>query len=73
MRRRSGIEPVIGHLKHDGHLERNHLAGPEGDAINAILSAAGHNMRLLVRWLRVIWLYFIAAMLNPKHKPELVR
>ena len=29
MRRRSGIEPVIGHLKHDGHLERNHLAGPK--------------------------------------------
>ena len=30
MRRRSGIEPVIGHLKEDGHLERNHLAGAEG-------------------------------------------
>ena len=49
MRRRSGIEPVIGHLKHDGHLERNHLAGPEGDAINAILSAVGQNMRLLAK------------------------
>jgi IS5 family transposase len=34
MRRRSGIEPVIGHLKEDGHLERNHLAGAEGDAID---------------------------------------
>jgi IS5 family transposase len=58
MRRRSGIEPVIGHLKEDGHLERNHLAGAEGDAmrcdaINAILSAAGHNMRLLARWIRL--------------------
>jgi len=30
MRRRAGIEPVIGHLKDDGHLERNHLAGLEG-------------------------------------------
>ena len=49
MRRRNGIEPVIGHLKEDGHLERNHLAGPEGDRINPVLCAAGHNMRLLAR------------------------
>jgi len=31
------IEPVIGHMKEDGHLERNHLSGTVGDAINAIL------------------------------------
>ena len=49
MRRRNGIEPVIGHMKDDGLLERNHLAGADGDAINAILCAAGHNMRLLAR------------------------
>jgi len=48
------IEPVIGHLKDDGHLERNHLAGAEGDAINAILCADGHNLRLLARWLTEI-------------------
>lgn len=52
MRRRNAIEPVIGHMKEDGLLERNHLAGPDGDAINVILCAAGHNMRLLARWLR---------------------
>jgi IS5 family transposase len=62
MRRRAGIEPVIGHLKDDGHLERNHLAGPEGDAINAILCAAGHNMRLLFRWLRVLFAILLAVM-----------
>ncbi len=61
MRRRSGIEPVIGHLKHGGYLERNHLAGPEGDAINAILSAAGQNMRLLARWLRLLLIQIIAV------------
>ncbi len=60
MRRRSGIEPVIGHLKEDGHLERNHLAGTEGDAINAILSAAGHNMRLLARWIRLLFAVLVA-------------
>jgi IS5 family transposase len=52
MRRRNAIEPVIGHLKSDGLLERNHLRGASGDAINAILAAAGHNLRLLARWLR---------------------
>lgn len=64
MRRRSGIEPVIGHMKDDGHLERNHLAGAEGDAINAILTAAGHNMRLLARWLRLLFTLLAAIVLS---------
>ena len=54
-RRRSAIEPIIGHLKSDGLLERNHLKGSDGDAINAILCAIGHNMRLLAAWLKVLW------------------
>ncbi|MEM9573582.1 MAG: IS5 family transposase [Pseudomonadota bacterium] len=63
MRRRNGIEPIIGHMKDDGHMERNHLAGTEGDAINAILCAAGHNMRLLARWLRAVLLRLFASIL----------
>ena len=61
LRRRSAIEPVIGHLKSDGLLERNHLAGKQGDAINAILAAAGHNLRLVLAWLRcfVAWLVLV--------------
>jgi IS5 family transposase len=51
IRRRAGIEPVIGHLKSDGHLGRNFLAGASGDAINVVLAAAGHNLRLLRAWL----------------------
>jgi transposase, IS5 family len=54
-KRRSAIEPVIGHLKSDGLLERNHLKGADGDAINAILCAIGHNMRLLAAWLKKLW------------------
>jgi transposase, IS5 family len=54
-KRRSAIEPVIGHLKSDGLLERNHLKGTDGDAINAILCAIGHNMRLLAAWLKALW------------------
>lgn len=64
MRRRSGIEPVIGHLKQDGHLERNHLAGADGDAINAILCAAGHNMRLLARWIRLLFALLLTIVLS---------
>jgi IS5 family transposase len=51
IRRRAGIEPVIGHMKADGHLGRNVLAGAAGDAITLILAAAGHNVRLLHAWL----------------------
>jgi len=50
-RRRSAIEPVIGHMKSDGHLGRNFLRGTEGDATNIVLAAAGHNLRLLRAWL----------------------
>ena len=41
LRRRSAIEPVIGHLKAEGHLGRCYLKGCAGDAANAILSAVG--------------------------------
>jgi transposase, IS5 family len=39
LRRRSAIEPVIGHMKADGHLGRCYLKGTAGDAANAILTA----------------------------------
>jgi IS5 family transposase len=55
MRRRAAIEPVIGHLKDDHLMGRNHLKGREGDRINAVLASAGYNFRLLLRWLARIW------------------
>lgn len=66
MRRRNAIEPVIGHMKGDGLLDRNHLAGPEGDAINAILCAAGHNFRLLLAWFREILALILRAVLGAR-------
>jgi transposase, IS5 family len=48
LRRRSAIEAVIGHVKTDGHLGRCHLKGRGGDAANAILTAVGHNLRLIL-------------------------
>jgi IS5 family transposase len=52
MRRRAAVEPVIGHLKDDHRMRRNHLKGRGGDRINAVLAAAGYNFSLLLRWFR---------------------
>jgi transposase, IS5 family len=54
MRRRAAVEPVIGHCKNDHRLGRNFLAHRQGDAINAVLSAAGYNFRRLIQWLRLL-------------------
>ena len=56
IKRRSAIEPTIGHMKSDGKLSRHWLKGQLGDAVHAILCGAGHNIRLLLRHLR----YFLA-------------
>ena len=63
LRRRSAIEPVIGHMKADGHLGRCHLKGREGDVANAILTAVGHNLRLVLKWLRKIFAFIIAILM----------
>ena len=51
-------------MKDDGLRELNHLAGPDGDAINVILCAAGHNMRFLARWLRLLLFLILAQILR---------
>src|SRR5215203_5190804 len=63
-RRRAAVEPVIGHLKSEHRMGRNHLAHSAGDAINAVLAAVGYNFRLLLRWLAVLWT-LIRALLAP--------
>jgi len=55
LKRRSAIEPMIGHAKNDGRLGRNWLLGPDGDKINATLAAAGHNLRLVLNKLRLLF------------------
>jgi IS5 family transposase len=54
MKRRSAVEPVIGHMKTDGLLGRNYLRGSLGDKINAILSGAGHNFRYILKKLMLL-------------------
>jgi IS5 family transposase len=60
LKRRAAIEPTIGHLKSGNRMDRNYLTGQDGDRINALLSAAGYNLRKLLRWVvfaPIFWLW----------------
>lgn len=77
-KRRSAIEPVIGHVKSDCRMERNRLAGAIGDKLNTLLSACGFNLRKLLRgfahaiyffrWLWVCWRLFVAESVAAESK-----
>jgi IS5 family transposase len=51
LRARSGIEPIIGHLKEDHRLDRNYLLGKVGDMVNATLTGCAFNLRKIMRLL----------------------
>jgi IS5 family transposase len=70
LRRRSAIEPVIGHLKSGGSLRRNFLKGRHGDRANPILAATGHNLRLVLRWLRLLLRLIRAAISDAITPPK---
>jgi IS5 family transposase len=59
-RRRSAIEPMIGHMKNDGRLGRNYLLGEDGDRMNVVLSAVGHNLRLILAKLARFFASFLS-------------
>ena len=71
LKRRQAIEPLIGHAKHDHGMARCWLKGSEGDALHAVLCAAGFNLRWLLRavgrlglravFLRLQFLTFVAT------------
>jgi transposase, IS5 family len=65
LRRRSAIEPVIGHAKAEHRMGRNYLAGAHGDAANAVLAAAGYNFRRLLEWLALLLSIILAALTIP--------
>jgi IS5 family transposase len=65
LRRRSAVEPVIGHLKAEHRMGRNYLWHRRGDANNAVLAAAGYNFRRLIRWLSILWRLFLSVLLAP--------
>ena len=63
LKRRSAVEPIIGHMKEDGKLGRNWLKGSIGDKINALLCGAGHNIRIILRKLRKLLHFFVIFIL----------
>ncbi len=65
IRRRSAIEPTIGHMKADGKLGRNWLKGALGDAIHAVLCGAGHNLRMILRKLRLFYVLLLSFLCRP--------
>lgn len=69
LKRRSAIEATIGHMKNDGRLARNFLLGHNGDAANALLVAAAHNMRLILRAIAFWRAYILAALIAAAIKP----
>ena len=69
LKRRNAIEPIIGHMKNDGLMHRNYLKGAQGDAVNVILCAAGQNLRLILRYMRMFWSKIRAALLPRSLQP----
>ena len=61
-RRRCGIEGIISHLKSDHRMGLNYLKGVEGDEMNALLSAIGFNLTLLLRELSSSDSYFFVLL-----------
>jgi IS5 family transposase len=69
LRRRSAVEPCIGHLKSEHCMGRNHLAHVAGDAANAVLAAAGYNFRRLLAWLAILLRVWLAAVIAAANAP----
>jgi IS5 family transposase len=63
LRRRSSIEPEIGHMKTDGRLARCFLKGTLGDALFTVLCGCGHNLRKILAHLRALLAQILAVFL----------
>jgi transposase, IS5 family len=65
VKRRASVEPVIGHLKAERRMCRNHLKGRDGDHANAVRAAVGYNFTLLLRRLATLLRAFFRLLLLP--------
>lgn len=63
LKRRQAVEPAIGHLKSDHRMDRCWLPGQLGDALHAVLCAAGYNLHWLLR--AMVCLGLTALLLRP--------
>jgi IS5 family transposase len=60
-------------MKTDGHLGRCHLKGRQGDAANVILTAVGHNLRLVLAWLRALLRLIVLTLLQAFATPSALK
>jgi IS5 family transposase len=70
LRRRSAIEPEIGHMKSDGRLDRCPLRGRLGDALFAVLCGCGHNIRKTLAHLRALLAALLASFIQAHAQPH---
>ncbi|MEK0161898.1 IS5 family transposase [Pseudoalteromonas piscicida] len=66
LKRRNAIEPIIGHMKQDGHLGLNRLKGKLGDKLNAVLAGVGQNCRKILAQLRLFYAWILYQLLAAK-------
>jgi IS5 family transposase len=59
LKRRSAIEPHIGHMKQQCKLGLSRLKGIIGDQINAVLTAASYNLRMILNHLRHLFVQIL--------------
>lgn len=71
LKRRSVIEPIIGHVKHEHRLNRNYLRGWLGDKVNALFAATGYNFRLILNWLKDLFLLILVFIFGDLRSPIL--
>jgi len=63
-RARAGIEPVIGHIKHDHRMLKNYLKGVIGDQLNTILAGTGFNLKKMLNRIKEQILFVLFQILN---------
>jgi IS5 family transposase len=60
-------------MKTDGHLGRCHLKGRQGDAANVVLTAVGHNLRLVLAWLKALLRLIVLRLLQAFATPSALK
>jgi IS5 family transposase len=70
LKRSQLVEPMIGHMKADGLLDRNWLKGELGDALHALMCGAGHNLRMILARLRAFYCLLIAVLGSRRHNGQ---
>jgi IS5 family transposase len=74
LKRRTAVEPAIGHLKSDHRLDRCWLQGALGDALHSISCATGYNLRWLIRAIVRLGIgaFFLRLLLAASQQPRAI-